>query len=248
MLAVAAARNTGSTSTLDDTTNALLLRADLHVAFDKPRIAFMPKPAGDSGEMRLVAHMLEYSPELEHLYHNRELHPTVVDIDMLYARFACSVLSRLDAFLEFKTDRRLALRTSDACLADARGFINAANCEFFPATAMRKRSRSPRSASPSVRMCWSMTNLRAPSPEAAENANLLLKLRLPRSMALQLRAPDAIQSPTNSLLSPLDCWSSSHPPSPPLTQTGSTPNASTSGTARRRRATMWGGSSRPAGL
>jgi hypothetical protein len=58
----------------------VLLRADLHIAFDKPRIAFVPKSTGDGGNKRLVAHLLEYSPELEHLYHNRELHPTAVGV------------------------------------------------------------------------------------------------------------------------------------------------------------------------
>jgi hypothetical protein len=56
--------NTGSSATLDDTANALLLRADLHIAFDKPRVAFVPKPVID-GSMRLVAHLLDHSPELE---------------------------------------------------------------------------------------------------------------------------------------------------------------------------------------
>jgi hypothetical protein len=83
--------NIRSAATRDDTANALLLRADLHIAFDKPRIALVPKPATD-GSMRLVAHLLENSPKLEYLYHNRELHTSAVGVDMLYARFAWSVL------------------------------------------------------------------------------------------------------------------------------------------------------------
>ncbi|KAF2023443.1 hypothetical protein EK21DRAFT_80903 [Setomelanomma holmii] len=139
--------NTGSTATLDDTPNALLLRADLHIAFDKPRVALVPKPATD-GNMRLVAHLLEYSPELEHLYHNRELHPTAVGVDMLYARFAWSVFTLLDAFLECKIDRRLTLRASDARLADARGFVTAVNCEPFSSAVARRRSQSPKKRKP----------------------------------------------------------------------------------------------------
>jgi hypothetical protein len=138
--------NTGSTATLDDTANALLLRADLYIAFDKLRVAFVPKPATD-GSMRLVAHLLEYSPELEHLYHNRELHPTAVGVDMLYARFAWSVFMLLDAFLECKIDRRLTLRASDARLAGARGFVTAADCELF-STAARRRAQSPKKRKP----------------------------------------------------------------------------------------------------
>lgn len=45
--------NTGSAATLDDPANALLLRADLHIAYDKPRVALIPKLAID-GSMQLV--------------------------------------------------------------------------------------------------------------------------------------------------------------------------------------------------
>jgi hypothetical protein len=62
---------------------------------------------------------------------------------MLYARFAWSIFTLLDAFLECRIDRRLALRTSDARLADARGFVTAVNCELFATAATRKRSQSP---------------------------------------------------------------------------------------------------------
>jgi hypothetical protein len=146
--------NTGSAASLDDAANALLLRADLHIAFDKPCIAFYPKPAADADaaadtEMRLVAHVLEPSLELEHLYHNRELHSTVVGVDMLYARFAWSIFTLLDAFLECKIDRRLVLRTpSDPKLTDSCGFVTARNCELFSTTATRKRSQSPKKRKP----------------------------------------------------------------------------------------------------
>ncbi|KAH5617684.1 hypothetical protein HBI23_250840 [Parastagonospora nodorum] len=81
--------------------------------------------------MRLVAHLLEYPPELEQLYHNRELHPTAVGVDMLYARFAWSIFTLLDAFLE----------------SGARGFVTAADCELF-STVARRRAQSPRKRKP----------------------------------------------------------------------------------------------------
>ncbi|KAF2623331.1 hypothetical protein BU25DRAFT_414346 [Macroventuria anomochaeta] len=139
--------NTGLTATLDDMANALLLRADLHIAFDTPRLAFVPKPA-TNGSMRLVAHVLGSSPEFELLYHNRELHPTAVGVDMLYARFAWSILPLLRAFLESDTDRRLTLRASDAPLADARGFVAAADCERFSTATNGRRSQSPKKRKP----------------------------------------------------------------------------------------------------
>jgi hypothetical protein len=97
--------------------------------------------------MRLVAHLLEYSSELEHLYHNRELHPTAVGVDMLYARFAWSVCTLLDPCLECKIERRLTLRASDAHLAVARRLVTAANYELFSRVAARRRSQSPKAAS-----------------------------------------------------------------------------------------------------
>jgi hypothetical protein len=39
------------------------LRADLHITFDKPHLAFVPKPVTD-GSSPLVAHLLEYNREL----------------------------------------------------------------------------------------------------------------------------------------------------------------------------------------
>ena len=107
----------------------------------------MPKPA-INGSMRLVAHVLGSSPELELLYHNRELHPTAVGVDMLYARFAWSIFPLLRAFLESDADRRLTLRASDAPLADARGFVAAADCERFSTATNGRRSQSPKKRKP----------------------------------------------------------------------------------------------------
>ncbi|KAK4978309.1 hypothetical protein LTR28_006308 [Elasticomyces elasticus] len=142
--------NLGPADTLDDTANALLLRADLHIAFDKPRFTFVPKPACDGSGMRLVVHLLEPSAELEHLYHNRELHASAVGIEMLYARFAWSLFPLLGAFLSCRTNRRLAFRTPNGGLADSRGFVAAALCEQFSAAATRKRSQSPKKRKPEI--------------------------------------------------------------------------------------------------
>jgi hypothetical protein len=230
--------NTGSTATVDDTANALLLRADLHIAFDKPRIAIVPKPASNGG-MRLVAHLLEHSPELEHLYHNRELHTTAVGVEMLYARFAWSVFTLLDAFLECKIDRRLTLRASDARLADARGFVTALNCELFSSAAARRRSQSPKkrkqdrgtvteaqiTAGPST-----ITNLKRTSTAEAEG--LLCHLISVKRSRRDLRPPASytdiasFSSPLTTTYpladmstSALDAQSLPTPPVQPLAQT-----------------------------
>jgi hypothetical protein len=229
--------NTGSAATLDDTANALLLRADLHMAFDKPRIAFVPKPATD-GSMRLVAHLLEHSPELKHLYHNRELHPTAVGVDMLYARFAWSVFTLLDAFLECKIDRRLALRASDARLANARGFVTADNCELFSTAATRKRSQSPKKRKPERD---TVTELEKPtetltgisqkrrftaqaentSPEPISAKRACYDPSLLHSMSEDSSLPSPQTPPhtsTNSSLLPLHHWSPPPLPAPLLAQ------------------------------
>jgi hypothetical protein len=38
-------RHLGSANALDDLSNALLLRTDLHIAFHKPKFVFVPKPS-----------------------------------------------------------------------------------------------------------------------------------------------------------------------------------------------------------
>ena len=56
------------------------------------------------------------------------------------------IFSLLDAFLECKTDRRLALRTSDACLAVARGFVTAENMNLL----LKRRLPRPMPRRPSA--------------------------------------------------------------------------------------------------
>jgi hypothetical protein len=199
--------NTGSTATLDDTANTLLLRADLHIAFEKPRIAFVPKLAID-GSMRLVAHLLEYSPELEHLYHNRELHPTAVGVDMLYARFAWSVFTLLDAFLECKIDRRLTVRASDARLADAQGFVTSANCELFLSTAARRRSQSPKKRKPGHDTATEAQQSAEPPTSTNSKRKFIAEAEslpsrvFPVKRARQVRPPSASVSDNASSLTP----------------------------------------------
>jgi hypothetical protein len=142
--------NLGPADTLDDTANALLLRADLHIAFDKSRFTFVPKPACDGNGVRLVVHLLEPSAEFEHLYHNRELHASAVGIEMLYARFAWSLFPLLGAFLSCRINQRLTFRTPVDNLADSHGFFAAAFCEQFSVTATRRRSQSPKKRKPEI--------------------------------------------------------------------------------------------------
>jgi hypothetical protein len=140
--------NRSSTGGLDDTGNAMFLQASLHIAFDRPRFVFVPKPSGDNGGMRLVLHLLEASAEFEHLYHNRELHQSDVGIETLFARFAWTLFPLLGAFLSCKEDRRLTVRTTTHDQILDRGYFSAAACERFSISSSRKRSVSPKKRKP----------------------------------------------------------------------------------------------------
>lgn len=139
--------NNGQGSSLDDTANVMLLRADLHIAFDKPRFVFVPKPSDGRG-IRLVFHLLGSSDEYEHHHHNRELYESKVSADLLFARFAWTLFPLLGAFLSCKEERRLILRIAAHNQMLSRGFFSAADCERFSQPASRKRSQSPRKRKP----------------------------------------------------------------------------------------------------
>lgn len=115
--------NTGSAATLDDTSNALLLRADLHIAFDKPKFVFVPKPSSDPEKPRLVTHLVEASAELEHWYHNRALHSVGSSIEVLFVRFAWTIFPLLDGFLVSPVSRRLLLANRDRTVPGIDDFI-----------------------------------------------------------------------------------------------------------------------------
>lgn len=80
---------------VEDDTNMIYLRSDLHSLFDKRRFTFVPKRSSAGGVV-LVIHVLRPQTfrELHHLYHNRALQPptTGIAVQHLYARIAWSVL------------------------------------------------------------------------------------------------------------------------------------------------------------
>lgn len=94
--------NNGRGNTLDDTVNAMLLPAGLHIAFDMSQFVFVPKPSSNGGEQRLVFHLLEPSPEYEHYHHNRELREPTVSAKVLFARRRRVLFLLLEAFLSCK--------------------------------------------------------------------------------------------------------------------------------------------------
>ena len=80
---------------INDLSNVTFLRADLHRAFDQGLLIFVPK--GDNGE--LVTHVLSSSAEHRSLYQNSRLHTIKNAPEMLFARFAWTVLPLIEGFL-----------------------------------------------------------------------------------------------------------------------------------------------------
>lgn len=92
---------------IDDPRNALLLRADIHRAFDKFQFVFVPKADGV-----LVTHVLASVSELCNLYHNTTLHQLGAGPQFLFTRFAWAIFPCLAAFLQ-KGERRLLKLASE---------------------------------------------------------------------------------------------------------------------------------------
>lgn len=140
--------NYGPAQTLNEPTNAILLRPDLHIAFDKCRFVFVPKPSNDGSGMRLVFHLLDMSQEYELFYHNRELQKIGVGVQMLFARFAWTLFPLLAGFLACKENRRLTIHSSTNGEDLPGGYFPAAFCERFSLPSTRQRSRSPKKRKP----------------------------------------------------------------------------------------------------
>ncbi|KAH7111094.1 hypothetical protein B0J11DRAFT_498739 [Dendryphion nanum] len=154
--------NFGSANTLDDLSNALLLRTDLHIAFDKPKFVFFPKPSSDPKKPQYVTHIVEASAELEFLYHNRALHSLYSSAETLFSRFAWSIFPLVDGFLTCRERRRLLLTSENAASFDNEGFVPWERCAQFS----RKRSQSPKKRKPD-------------SGPMADNADLAIKSEEP---------------------------------------------------------------------
>lgn len=110
--------NTGVSDTLHDLSNTLLLRSDLRSAFDRPKFTFVPKASSDFERPQLVLHLIEPSPLIESLYHNRELHDFRSSIQLLFARFAWTIFPLLHGFLTGGEPRRLLLVEGSADSVD----------------------------------------------------------------------------------------------------------------------------------
>lgn len=121
-----------------DQNNAILLRADLHQAFDQRRFAFFPK-----NENSFVMHSLEYTPDLGPLFHNTQVDITKASIQFLFARFAWSIFPSTASFLASPPNTRLIVRCDNATLES---IIEEATPIWLAARSTQSRSNSPTKA------------------------------------------------------------------------------------------------------
>jgi len=130
-----------SSNIVNDMSNAVLLRSDLHTAFDERRFVFFPKSQGSG----FVAHVLVATPDIGQLFHNVPLQPiTQCNPRFIYARFAWAIFPFLAGFLSrANTTRRLMyVKTIDRKIQwhveDVVGM------EKWQVKAAASRSRSPK--------------------------------------------------------------------------------------------------------
>ncbi|KAE8348019.1 hypothetical protein BDV28DRAFT_144509 [Aspergillus coremiiformis] len=144
---------------VDNPRNVILLRSDIHSAFDYKRFAFIPKPehaavhstesTADQLPLAYVTHIFN-SPaphELTALYHNVSLqHISGIAPEYLFARFAWTLFQHINIFLQAGVPRRLALYDAFAGSAEAGSDImlslktcSAEQCRLMP---LRSKSNS----------------------------------------------------------------------------------------------------------
>lgn len=98
-----------ATNLLRDPNNALLLRADLHKAFDDRKFSLFPKD--DQG---FVVHVLQSAADLRLLYHNTRVTIPQCEVNYVFARFAWSIFPSLTGFLTSSQKSRLVVRWDEA--------------------------------------------------------------------------------------------------------------------------------------
>lgn len=123
---------------IDDISNGLLLRADIHLVFDRPAFVIVPKLN------TWVAHFLVTTRDLGRLYHNTTIQlAQSVSTEALLARFAWSVFPFAWIAHSGSAARRLRV-----CIEEPSGTVyrvcNMGIQEFLDVASNRSRSRSPK--------------------------------------------------------------------------------------------------------
>jgi hypothetical protein len=126
------------TDPIDDPCNAILLRSDIHTIFDQKRFLLVPKAS------RFVVHIIAPGQNLQltQLYHNVALQPLVgVALELVFARFAWTVLGLQDNFLRQGVARTLVVVGADST-GEAKEF-SGEECRQFVSIRSGSRTQSP---------------------------------------------------------------------------------------------------------
>lgn len=144
-----------SENLLNDLGNLILLRPDLHTAFDERKFVFYPK-----GENTFVVHMLAPTPDLAQLYHNVEVHaPFNCHPNFVYAHLAWAIFPSLTGFWTKPGVKRTVLLRKDT--DNGRKLVEE---EIVYTPQFRARIVASRSCSPKKRQ-------RAQETDTAEQVN-----------------------------------------------------------------------------
>lgn len=192
-------RKTGS-GAVNDPSNVILLREDLHTAFDELKFVFVPKSA-TNGDSTLVTHLLVNSSELCRLYQNTELHSIDgIPSEFLLTRFAWSIFHFLEGFLQAGIPRALLISTGHRIvLSDERKLYTK-----HPVTRSRSESPKERSRPESV--------LEADPAEDEYTKSLQNRKRMRRTYSSPLRDTTSAStlasttSPSFLQLNSIDYW------------------------------------------
>ncbi|KAH7000492.1 hypothetical protein EDB80DRAFT_765749 [Ilyonectria destructans] len=94
---------------VDDPSNIVTLRSDVHICLDRRAFAFVPKP--DEHQVKeFVVHVLDpRHADFATSYQNRTVYLSeIVSQEYLFARFACAVIHLVKPFIVGGVDRRIA--------------------------------------------------------------------------------------------------------------------------------------------
>ncbi|KAL8826766.1 MAG: hypothetical protein Q9170_007277 [Blastenia crenularia] len=136
------ALNMGGRQGINDPSNIMLLRTDLHRGWDRMRFVHTPK-RNTSGAPEFVTHVLAPSKELVDLYHNARLHPLGAARECMFARFAWAMFPLLSGFLQQGHERYLLrMENGTSGLADADACYEYGD-SWKPANQRTSRTPSP---------------------------------------------------------------------------------------------------------
>ncbi len=127
-----------ATNLLRDPNNALLLRADIHKAFDDRKFCLFPKD-----EEGFVVHVLQSAADLRLLYHNTRVTIPQCEVNYVFARFAWAIFPSVSGFLRSTQKSRLVVQW----VAAAEEWIETE----VAASSLAQRSVASRSNSPTKR-------------------------------------------------------------------------------------------------